>query len=60
MDVLIDFASTFAAQLQKPALAFLLGGMALAALGSKLTIPDAIYRFIVFMLLMRIGLGAGM
>ncbi|MEM1055252.1 MAG: sodium-dependent bicarbonate transport family permease [Bacteroidota bacterium] len=60
MDVLLDFATTFASQLQKPALAFLLAGMALAALGSKLVIPDAIYRFIVFMLLMRIGLGAGM
>jgi len=29
-------------------------------MGSKLTIPDAIYRFIVFMLLMRIGLHGGM
>lgn len=34
--------------------------MLLAAMGSKLTIPDAIYRFIVFMLLMRIGLHGGM
>lgn len=60
MDLLNDLASTFAAQLQTPALAFLLGGMAVAALGSKLSIPDAIYRFVVFMLLMRIGLEAGM
>jgi hypothetical protein len=60
MDLLTDLATTFASQLQKPTLAFLLGGMAVAALGSKLVIPDAIYRFIVFMLLMRIGLEAGM
>ena len=60
MDLLQNLAATFAAQLQTPALAFLLGGMALAALGSRLNIPDAIYRFVVFMLLMRIGLEAGM
>lgn len=33
--------------------------MLLAALGSKLTIPDAIYKFIVFMLLMKIGIKGG-
>ncbi len=60
MDLLQDLASTFIAQLQTPALAFLLGGMVVAALGSRLNIPDAIYRFVVFMLLMRIGLDAGM
>lgn len=60
METLLDFAQTFATQLQKPTLAFLLGGMALSASGSKLSIPDAIYRFIVFMLLMRIGLEGGM
>ncbi|MGJ3232536.1 MAG: sodium-dependent bicarbonate transport family permease [Oceanicaulis sp.] len=60
MDVLLDFLSTFASQLQKPTLAFLLGGMLIAALGSNLTIPDPIYRFIVFMLLITIGLRAGM
>jgi len=60
MDIFHDLATTFAQQLQSPTLAFLLGGMAVAALGSKLDIPDAIYRFIVFMLLMRIGLEAGM
>ncbi len=60
MDILLDTGLTFLGQLQKPTLAFLLGGMAIAALGSKLTIPDAIYRFIVFMLLMRIGLKGGM
>ncbi|MGB0683344.1 MAG: sodium-dependent bicarbonate transport family permease [Magnetovibrionaceae bacterium] len=59
MEQLFDFAQTFLTQFQKPTLAFLLGGMLIAALGSKLEIPDAIYRFIVFMLLMRIGLKAG-
>lgn len=60
MDILTNFAQSFLAQLQSPTLAFLFGGMLLAAMGSKLTIPDAIYRFIVFMLLMRIGLHGGM
>lgn len=60
MDVFLDFAATFAGQFQKPTLAFLIGGMLIAALGSKLQIPDAIYRFIVFMLLMRIGINGGM
>ena len=59
MDLLIGFLWTFAEQLQKPTLAFLLGGMVLAALGSRLEVPDAIYRFIVVVLLLKIGLGAG-
>lgn len=60
MDLLIDFAQTFAAQFQKPTLAFLIAGMVIAAMGSKLDVPDAIYRFIVFMLLMRIGIHGGL
>ena len=60
MDVLADLAATFLAQLQTPTLAFLVGGMLIAATGSRLEIPDAIYKFIVFMLLMTIGLEAGM
>jgi hypothetical protein len=60
VDILANFGQSFLSQLQSPTLAFLFGGMLLAALGSKLTIPDAIYRFIVFMLLMRIGLHGGM
>jgi hypothetical protein len=59
MDLLIDFLAKFGAQLQSPTLAFLLGGMALAACGSRLEIPDPVYRFIVVLLLLRIGLGAG-
>ena len=60
MDLLIDFFSRLLTQFQSPALAFLLGGMLLAACGSKLQIPDAIYKFCVFMLLMRIGLEGGL
>ncbi|GLQ21493.1 sodium-dependent bicarbonate transport family permease [Algimonas porphyrae] len=60
MDLLLDFASSFFTQLRSPTLAFLIGGALLAALGSKLTVPDAIYQFIIFMLLMRIGLHGGM
>ena len=60
MDLLASFAGSFATQLQSPTLAFLIGGMLLADTGSRLTIPDAIYRFIVFVLLMRIGLHGGM
>lgn len=60
MDILASFAGSFLAQLQSPTLAFLIGGVVLAACGSKLTIPDAIYKFIVFVLLMRIGLHGGM
>jgi len=60
MDVFLDFLATFLSQLQKPTLAFLIGGVVIAALGTNLTIPDPIYRFIVFMLLITIGLEAGM
>jgi hypothetical protein len=60
MDLLLDFLSRLLTQFQSPALAFLIGGMVLAACGSKLQIPDAIYKFCVFMLLMRIGLEGGL
>nr|WP_216634813.1 sodium-dependent bicarbonate transport family permease [Gloeomargarita lithophora] len=51
--------SDFVAQLQSPTLGFLIGGMVIAALGSQLEIPDAICKFIVFMLLIKIGLSGG-
>ena len=60
MDIFLDFASRFITQFQSPALAFLIGGMILAACKSKLQIPTAIYQFTVFMLLMRIGMKGGM
>lgn len=42
MDLLANFASSVLSQLQSPTLAFLIGGMVLAATGSKLAIPDAV------------------
>jgi hypothetical protein len=59
MDLLTQFLSTLVQQLQTPTLSFLLGGMLLAALGSRFEVPDAVYRFIVAVLLLKIGLGAG-
>lgn len=59
MDFLSDFLTKFGAQLQSPTLGFLIGGIVIAALGSKLEIPDAIYKFIVFMLLIKVGLSGG-
>ena len=60
VDVIVDFALRVVGQFQSPTLAFLVGGVLLAASGSKLVIPDAIYKFAVFMLLMRIGINGGM
>ncbi|PWK60207.1 sodium-dependent bicarbonate transport family permease [Roseicyclus mahoneyensis] len=59
MDMTFDIAATLVAQLQKPTLAFLIGGMMLAALGSKLEVPAPVYKFIVLVLLLKVGLGAG-
>ncbi|UKO96701.1 sodium-dependent bicarbonate transport family permease [Nostoc sp. UHCC 0870] len=59
MDFLSDFLTKFGAQLQSPTLSFLIGGIVIAALGSQLQIPDAIYKFIVFMLLIKVGLSGG-
>lgn len=59
MDFLSEFLTKFGAQLQSPTLSFLIGGIVIAALGSKLQIPDAIYKFIVFMLLIKVGLSGG-
>lgn len=59
MQATLDFLSQFVAQLQSPTLAFLIGGALLAALGSKLTIPNAVYQFVVFVLLLKIGMKGG-
>ena len=59
MDILASIIGTVLDQLQKPTLAFLIGGMMLAALGSKFEIPDPVYKFIVILLLLKVGLGAG-
>ena len=59
MDFLSSFLTRFLAQLQSPTLGFLIGGIVAASLGSRLAIPDAAYKFIVFMLLMKVGLTGG-
>ena len=59
MDFLADFLTRFLSQLQSPTLGFLIGGMVVAAVSSRLTIPDPIYKFIVFMLLIKVGLKGG-
>ncbi|MFP4299844.1 MAG: sodium-dependent bicarbonate transport family permease [Spirulinaceae cyanobacterium] len=59
MDFLSEFLTRFGSQLQSPTLGFLIGGIVIAALGSRLVIPDAIYKFIVFMLLIKVGLSGG-
>jgi len=60
VDFFAEFLAKFGSQLQSPTLGFLIGGIVIAALGSQLTIPDAIYKFIVFMLLIKVGLTGGM
>ncbi len=59
MDVVVTIANTILEQLQKPTLAFLIAGMLLAALGSKFEIPAPVYKFIVILLLLKVGMGAG-
>ncbi|MGK7904049.1 MAG: sodium-dependent bicarbonate transport family permease [Hormoscilla sp.] len=59
MDFLSDFLTLFLCKLQSPTLGFLIGGMVVAAVNSRLQIPDAIYKFIVFMLLIKVGLSGG-
>jgi hypothetical protein len=54
-----EFISLFLEQLQSPTLGFLIGGIVVASLGSQLAIPDSIYKFISFFLLMKIGLTGG-
>lgn len=59
MDMLADVAATIIAQMQKADAGFLDWGMMLAALGSKLEVPEPIYKFIVLLLLLKVGMGAG-
>ena len=59
MDFLSDFLTLFLGKLQSPTLGFLIGGMVVASLGSRLSIPDPVYKFIVFMLLLKVGLTGG-
>lgn len=59
MDLAFDIAATILGQFQKPTLAFLIGGMVLAAIGSKLEVPQPVYKFVVMLLLLKVGIGAG-
>lgn len=59
MDILFTILGTLGEQLQKPTLAFLITGMMLAALGSKFEVPEPVYKFIVILLLLKVGMGAG-
>ena len=59
MDFLSNFLTLFLGKLQSPTLGFLIGGMIVAAVNSRLQIPDPIYKFIVFMLLIKVGLSGG-
>ncbi len=59
MNFLLDFLMSFLKQLQSPTLGFLIGGIVVTAFGSRLSIPDQAYKFIVFMLLMKVGLTGG-
>jgi len=59
VNFLSDFFTLFLGKLQSPTLGFLIGGMIVAAVNSRLQIPDSIYKFVVFMLLIRVGLSGG-
>ncbi|MCL0042186.1 sodium-dependent bicarbonate transport family permease [Thermodesulfovibrionales bacterium] len=60
MEILIEVFERFIRQITSATLGFLFAGFVLSAVGSKFRVPEPIYLFCVFMLLMRIGLGAGM
>ncbi|MBS0002657.1 MAG: sodium-dependent bicarbonate transport family permease [Thioalkalivibrio sp.] len=60
MESILELMSRFLIQFQSPTLAFLIGGIVIAALGTRLVISESIYKFIVFMLLLRVGLEGGM
>ncbi|MEO0487614.1 MAG: sodium-dependent bicarbonate transport family permease [Pseudomonadota bacterium] len=59
MDQISQIATTIVGQMQSATLAFLIGGVLLGALGSKLRIPDGAYQTVVLILLLKVGLGAG-
>lgn len=60
MEALLELMNRVLSQFQSPTLAFLLGGIVIAALGTRLSISESIYKFIVFMLLLKVGLNGGM
>lgn len=60
MEFMHDIIGALVAQVQKPTLAFLIGGMVLAALSSRLELPEPVYKLIVMLLLLKVGMSAGM
>lgn len=59
MEFISLIVTTLIEQLQKPTLSFLIGGIVLAAFGSRLEVPAPIYKFIVLLLLLKVGISAG-
>lgn len=59
MEIIVTIITTILLQLQKPTLAFLIGGMILAAIGSRFQVAQSVYHFIVAVLLLKVGIGAG-
>lgn len=57
--MIAEVLGTILTQFQKPTLAFLIGGMMIAAIGSKLEVPEPVFKFIVLLLLLKVGIGAG-
>lgn len=59
MEIIVTIITTVLVQLQKPTLSFLIGGMVLAAIGSRFQVAQPVYHFIVALLLLKVGLSAG-
>lgn len=59
MEIIASLVGSLLESMQKPTLAFLLGGMFLAAISSRLEVPDPVYKLIVMILLLKVGLSAG-
>ena len=59
MDLVLTFFDTLVTQMQKPTLAFLIAGALLTAFGSRFEIPVPVYKFIVVLLLLKVGMNAG-
>ena len=59
MESIQTVITTVVTQFQNPTLAFMIGGMMLAAMRSELEVPAPVYKFIVTLLLLKVGLEAG-
>lgn len=60
MEIIITALIGILTQFQQPTLIFLIGGMVLAAIKSRFEIHDSVYHFIVALLMLKIGIGAGL